>query len=107
MMTYLKPALAAMALGAGPALFGAPLALAQEAQAPATHVEKFVAMDVDSNGLVSEPEFVAYAAEAHDASEEDAKAKFAQIAGEDGQMTLAEFEAVHSAHHQKEASAGS
>ncbi len=108
-MTYLKPFLVSTILATATLSFGAPLMWAQTApDSQAGAVEKFVAMDTDRNSVVSEAEFVAYAADAHDASEEDARAKFAQIAGDDGELSLAEFAAVHTASdHSEEAPSGS
>jgi len=107
-MTYFKPVLVSMAFAAGAISIGVPLALAQPAtDGPPSAAEKFATMDLDGNGLVSEAEFVAYAADQHDATREDASEKFAQIAGEDGMITLTEFEAVHTAKTDKEAPSGS
>jgi Ca2+-binding EF-hand superfamily protein len=97
-----------MAIAASAISIGVPLALAQTAtDAPPSAAEKFAMMDVDSNGLVNEAEFVAYAADAHDAKREDASEKFAQIAGDDGVITLAEFEAIHTTKAHTKAPSGS
>lgn len=107
-MTYFKPALISMAVAASAFSIGVPLASAQTAkEAPPSAAEKFAIMDVDSNGLVNEAEFVAYAVVAHDATREDASEKFTQIVGDDGFITLAEFEAVHTTKDHIEAPSGS
>jgi len=113
-MTYFKPTLALLVFAAAGAVTGGALpAWGQTATeagtetATLTPAEKFLTIDLDSNGLVSEAEFVAYATDAHDASRADASAKFAQIAGDDGVITLSEFEAVHTASHENEDAKGS
>ena len=123
-MTYFKPAFIIVAMTtAGAIAIGPVSAWAQTASEVATEAapeaspetpkakqsaaEKFATMDLDGNGLVSEAEFLAYATEAHDASPEDASAKFTQIAGDDGVISLGEFEAVHTAHRKKRAGPGS
>ncbi|MEO9971602.1 MAG: hypothetical protein ABJG15_17535 [Hyphomonadaceae bacterium] len=120
-MTYFKPALILLSLGAVGAMGSTVLAqtatepaaeTAQETdpttkRAQTTPTEKFAIIDLDGNGLVSEGEFVAYASEAHDASAEDAAAKFAQIAGDDGVISQDEFVAVHASHDKKPAAKGS
>ena len=116
-MTYFKPALILLSLGAVGAM--ASTVLAQTAAEPAqesepetkraqtTLAEKFAIIDLDGNGLVSEGEFVSYASEAHDASAEDATAKFVQIAGDDGVISQDEFIAVHASHDKTPAAKGS
>ncbi len=108
-MTYFEPVLAAVVFAAASALaLSLPMASAQDtANGAATSVEKFSAMDADNNSLVSEAEFVAYAVDHHGASEEDASAKFTQIAGEDGLLSFAEFDAVHTANAKKDTGQGS
>lgn len=108
-MTYLKPILATIALGAAGAYLIVTPAIGQTASegAPLTTAEKFAVIDADADGLVSEDEFVAYATDAHDASLEDAGAKFEQISGDDGVISLEEFEAVHTAHNEETAGKGS
>jgi|GEM_PF-2176711 len=55
--------------------------------------ETFAAMDLDASGVVTESEFVTWAVgEGH--SEEDATAKFTEVAGDDGELTLEELEAA-------------
>lgn len=114
-MTYFKPAFVFVAMTMAGAIAIGP-ASAQEAASetpPETSktkqsaAEKFATIDLDGNGLVSEAEFLAYATEAHDASPEDASAKFTQIAGDDGVISLGEFEAVHTANRKKHTGAGS
>lgn len=57
---------------------------------------KFDGMDTDSNGVVTEAEFTAYKTADGETSAEDASEQFAQLAGEDGELTLAELEAAMS-----------
>ena len=53
--------------------------------------DTFAAMDLDASGVVTETEFVTWAlGEGH--SEEDATAKFIELAGYDGELTLEELE---------------
>lgn len=84
-MTFLKRAfLASTAAFLG----GAAMALA------GTPAETFASMDTDANGLVSETEFVAFATTKGGHSAEEASAKFAKLAGTDGNLSLAELEAA-------------
>ena len=108
-MTYFEPVLAAVLFASASAVsLSLPMASAQDAaDSSVTAVEKFAAMDLDNNSLVSEAEFVAYAVDAHGASQEDASAKFAQISGEDGLLSFAEFELVHMANAKGDAGRGS
>lgn len=63
-------------------------ALAAYAGSPA---DTFTAMDLDASGDVNETEFVTWAlGEGH--TEEDAKAKFLDVAGDDGTLSLEELE---------------
>ncbi len=65
-------------------------AFAAQAGEPA---DKFAAMDLDGSGVVTETEFVTWAVgEGH--SEGDATAKFTEVAGDDGELTLEELEAA-------------
>lgn len=59
--------------------------------------DQFGAMDADGDGLVTEAEFVTYATATGKHSEADAKAKFAEISGDDGALTFAELEAARDA----------
>ncbi len=83
-MTFLKRAFMASTAAL---LGGTAMALA------GTPAETFASMDTDANGLVSEAEFVAYATAKGGHSAEEAGAKFAELAGTDGSLTLAELEA--------------
>ena len=74
-----------IALIAALMLASAPVALAGS---PADYFEK---MDADASGSVSEAEFVSYKTAGGKVSEEKVRAKFAKLAGEDGQMTLGEL----------------
>jgi len=65
-------------------------ALAAQAGEPA---DKFATMDLDASGTVTEAEFVTWAVnEGH--TQEDATAKFTEVAGDDGELTLDELEAA-------------
>lgn len=86
-MTYLKlvPTLAA-AIFIGGAL---------TANAEGTVAEKFASMDVDSNGSVNAAEFVTYVTSSGKHSAAEAQAKFAELAGDDGALSLEELEAAY------------
>lgn len=58
------------------------------------YAEKFAKMDADSDGVVTEAEFVAYATADGKYTEADATAKFTKIAGDDGELTLEELTAA-------------
>ncbi len=88
-MTYLKlvPTLAAAVFIGG----------ALSATAEGTAAEKFASMDVDANGSVNVAEFVTYVTSSGKHSEADAQAKFAELAGDDGALSLEELEAAYAA----------
>ncbi len=56
--------------------------------------ESFNKADADSNGTVSQAEYVAYKTADGKVSTAEAEAKFAKLAGDDAQLTLAEVEAA-------------
>ncbi|MEM7662997.1 MAG: hypothetical protein AAF292_12195 [Pseudomonadota bacterium] len=84
-MTNLKRAglitLAAVAFGYG-------------ASVAETTTETFASMDANTDGLVSEAEFIAYATTREGHTLDEASAKFASIAGDDGLLSLGELQAV-------------
>ena len=61
------------------------------AGSPADYFKKY---DADADGIVTEAEFVTAKTESGKVSAADAQAKFAEMAGSDGQLTLAELETV-------------
>ncbi len=63
------------------------------AQDPMSAEPKFSAVDANADGVVSEQEFVVYMT-ATGQSEDVARQQFAAAAGDDGQMTEAEFGAA-------------
>lgn len=65
------------------------------ASAEGTVAEKFAAMDTDASGLVSVAEFVTYATSSGKHTAEEAQTKFAELAGDDGALSLAELEAAY------------
>jgi len=62
--------------------------------------EKFTAMDADASGLVSPPEFVAYATSDGQKTAEEAQRKFFELAGSDGMLSLEELESAYAAKDQ-------
>jgi len=68
--------------------------------------EKFSAMDADASGLVSSPEFVAYATRDGQKTAETAQAKFFELAGRDGMLSLEELEAAYATAGKKDAHRG-
>lgn len=67
------------------------------AGSPADYFEKF---DTDASGVVTEAEFIAYKTADGKHTAEAAAEKFAKIAGDDGEMTLAELETAMERRHQ-------
>ena len=63
--------------------------------------EKMAKYDGDGNGVVTEAEFLAAYADKEDYDEAKVKAKFAKLAGDDGELTKAELVAAMEAHHAK------
>ncbi len=61
------------------------------AGSPAEYFEK---VDTDTSGTITEAEFVTHKTAGGKYTAEEAQAKFAKIAGDDGELTLAELEAV-------------
>ena len=59
-----------------------------------TSTEIFATMDVNTDGLVTESEFITYATTREGHTLEDASAKFASISGDDGLLSLRELQAV-------------
>ena len=54
----------------------------------------FNKIDADASGMITQAEYVAYKTADGKYSAEKASEKFAYLAGDDGQLTLAEFEAA-------------
>jgi Ca2+-binding EF-hand superfamily protein len=52
----------------------------------------FNKIDADSSGMITQAEYVAYKTADGKHSAEKATAKFAKLAGDDGELSLAEFE---------------
>ncbi|MEL7485683.1 MAG: hypothetical protein AAGJ87_00550 [Pseudomonadota bacterium] len=88
--------LAIAASAAGLFAFSAGAALAGDKNWEAKLEEKFSAMDADGSGGVSEAEYLA-------AKSEKARANFAKMAGDDGELTLAEVVAAEKAYREKKA----
>ncbi len=59
------------------------------AGSPADYFNK---IDADASGMITEAEYVAYKTAGGKYTAEKASASFAKLAGDDGQVTLAEFE---------------
>jgi Ca2+-binding EF-hand superfamily protein len=59
------------------------------AGSPADYFNK---IDADASGMITQAEYVAYKTSDGKYSAEEASAKFAKVAGEDGELSLAEFE---------------
>lgn len=73
------------------ALAGLGAFAAAHAGSPADYFKKF---DANADGVVTEAEFVAVKTAGGKVTASEAQAKFTKIAGDDGQMTLAELETV-------------
>lgn len=76
------------------ALAGLGALAAAHAGSPADYFNKY---DTNADGVVTEAEFVAVKTASGKATAEEAQAKFAKVAGADGQMTLAELETAMNA----------
>lgn len=76
-------------------LFAASAFAVAHAGSPADYFNK---IDADASGVITEAEYVAYKTADGKYSAEDVAAKFAKVAGDDGELTLAEFEAAVKAH---------
>ncbi len=59
------------------------------AGSPADYFKK---IDADASGVISQAEYVAYKTSGGKYSAEKASEKFAKLAGDDGELSLAEFE---------------
>ena len=93
-MTYLKLI---------PTLVGAVfIGGALTATAEGTVAEKFAAMDADSNGSVNAAEFVTHVTSSGKHTATEAQAKFAELAGDDLELSLKELEAAYAAKEAKE-----
>lgn len=66
------------------------------AGSPADYFEK---VDTDTSGTISEAEFVTHKTAGGKHTAEEAQAKFAKLAGDDGELTLAELEAIMQKKH--------
>lgn len=58
-------------------------------------------MDANADGAVTEAEFVSYKTADGKVSAEDASAKFVKIAGDDGDLSVADLEAAMKRSHSK------
>ena len=70
-------------------LFAASAFAVAHAGSPADYFNK---IDADSSGMITQAEYVAYKTADGKHSAEKATAKFAKLAGDDGELSLAEFE---------------
>ena len=70
-------------------LFAASAFAVAHAGSPADYFKK---IDADASGMITQAEYVAYKTADGKYSAEKAGAKFAKLAGDDGELSLAEFE---------------
>ena len=80
------------------ALTGLSALAVAHAGSPADYFNKY---DANADGVVTKAEFVAAKTAKGKVTAADAEAKFAKIAGDDGQLTLAELETVMKASAEK------
>ena len=69
------------------------------AGSPADYFNK---IDADASGMITQAEYVAHKTEGGKYTAEQASEKFAKLAGDDGQLSLAELEAAMAAHKSKD-----
>jgi hypothetical protein len=79
-------------------LFAASAFAVAHAGSPADYFNK---IDADASGVITQAEYVAFKTADGKHSAEEAGAKFAKVAGDDGEMTLAEFETAVKASKKK------
>ncbi len=72
-------------------LFAASAFAVAHAGSPADYFNK---IDADASGMITQAEYVAYKTADGKHSAEEASEKFAAVAGDDGELSLAEFEAA-------------
>ena len=72
-------------------LFAASALAVAHAGSPADYFNK---IDADASGMITQAEYVAYKTSGGKYSAEKAGEKFAKLAGDDGELSLAEFEAA-------------
>lgn len=70
-------------------LFAASAFAVAHAGSPADYFNK---IDADASGMITQAEYVAYKTSGDKYTAEKASEKFASLAGEDGELSLAEFE---------------
>ncbi len=69
------------------------------AGSPADYFNK---IDADASGMITQAEYVAYKTEGGKYTAEQASEKFAKLAGDDAQLSLAELEAAMAKHKSKD-----